>query len=216
MDNRIGCSWSGGKDSCFALMKAAEQGYAPSVLINMMNENGMISRSHGLPLNILQQQAAAMGLPLLTRATSWKDYEQNFIDVLTEGKTNHAINAVVFGDIDLQAHRDWEEMVCEKTGLQAILPLWQQGRKTLVLEMLSAGIVSMIVSCNTVLGEEFLGAFLTPALIIRLEEKEVDVCGENGEFHTVVIDCPLFSQPLALPGYATVLHNNYWFIQWNA
>ncbi|MEO5593126.1 MAG: diphthine--ammonia ligase [Chitinophagaceae bacterium] len=214
MNKRIGCSWSGGKDSCFAMMKVIDQGFVPSLLINMMNENGKISRSHGLPETILRQQAAAMELPLIATATTWKDYEKNFVAVLNYGKENHAIAAMVFGDIDLQAHRDWEEMVCTKAGLDAVLPLWQQDRRALVFQMLEAGIESMIVSCNTILGEIFLGQYLSPALVKQLEEKGVDVCGENGEFHTVVVSCPLFKNPVKLPAYSTVLHENYWFIQW--
>ena len=50
-------SWSGGKDSCYAMMQAIQQGFVPKVLLNMMNENGKVSRSHGLPLSILNQQA---------------------------------------------------------------------------------------------------------------------------------------------------------------
>ncbi|MEO5683750.1 MAG: diphthine--ammonia ligase [Chitinophagaceae bacterium] len=214
MGKRTGCSWSGGKDSCFALMQAVNEGHVASVLVNMMNENGKISRSHGLPETILQQQAAAMGVPLLATPTTWNDYEKNFVTVLNHIKNVYATEAMVFGDIDLQAHRDWEEMVCAKAELEAILPLWQQDRKALVVQMLNAGISSMIVSCNTVMGKAFLGQYLSHSIIAQLEETGVDVCGENGEFHTVVVNCPLFKVPVVLPAYTTVLHDYYWFIQW--
>jgi len=215
MNKQVGCSWSGGKDSCFALMQAVQKGHQPVVLVNMMNENGRISRSHGLPEAILQQQAAAMKLPLVVTPSTWNDYEKNFIAVLNLAKDKHGAQAMVFGDIDLQAHRDWEEMVCAKAGLQALLPLWQQDRKSLLLQMLASGIECMIVSCNTVLGENFPGKYLSADLIPLLEEKGVDVCGENGEFHTVVVNCPLFTEPVVLPAFTTVLHDNYWFLQWN-
>src|SRR4051812_27856193 len=58
------CSWSGGKDSCFALMQAVQNGYRPAVLLNVLNETGKISRSHGIPADILQLQAKAADLPL--------------------------------------------------------------------------------------------------------------------------------------------------------
>ena len=209
-----GCSWSGGKDSCFALMQAIRQGYTPKVLINMMNENGKVSRSHGLPLAVLQQQAAAMQLPIVAIPSTWDDYEANFINALQQVKPAHALESMVFGDIDLQRHREWEEMVCRKAGLEAVLPIWQRDRKELVLQMIDAGIEAMIVSCNTTLGEPFLGKIITHALIPELEAKGVDVCGENGEFHTVVINCPLFSDPIQLPVFSTALHREYWFIQW--
>ena len=67
---KIGCSWSGGKDSCYALMQVAGSDTELQVLVNMMNEHGLISRSHGLPLAILQEQADAMNAPLIARPTS--------------------------------------------------------------------------------------------------------------------------------------------------
>lgn len=207
-------SWSGGKDSCFAMMQSIAAGHVPAVLLNVMNENGRISRSHALPAAILQQQAAAMGIPMRNIPSSWQEYEKHFVNALQELKTNYNLDAAVFGDIDLQAHRDWEEMVCAKAGLQAILPLWQQDRRELVMQMLDAGIKTMIVSCNTTMGPDFLGRVMDRQLVADLEAIGVDVCGENGEFHTVVMDCPLFSAALELPGYVKVQHEQYHFLQW--
>jgi diphthine-ammonia ligase len=213
---KIACSWSGGKDSCFALMQMIEQGAALQVLVNMMNENGMISRSHGIPKPILHQQARAMNISLIAIPTSWNDYEMNFIRTLQNIKSQFNVSTMVFGDIDLQAHRDWEEKVCLKAGLRAALPLWQKDRKQLVYEMLNAGIETMIVSCNTVLGEDFLGKMITESLIPELETRGVDVCGENGEFHTLVVNCPLFTHKIGLPDYQKIKHEEYWFLQWDA
>jgi diphthine-ammonia ligase len=127
----IGCSWSGGKDSCYALMEA-QKSAVPKVLLNMMNENGLISRSHGLPFSLLHQQAEAITLPIMAVPTSWSNYEATFINTLVKIKSGYQVEGVVFGDIDLQAHRDWEEMVCEKSGVKAILPLWQKKPETVI------------------------------------------------------------------------------------
>ena len=216
MNKLAACSWSGGKDSCFALMKAMQQGYTPVALVNMMNENGKISRSHGLPLSILQQQASAMQLPIIATPSTWNDYETNFVNALKTATSQYTATQMVFGDIDLQEHRDWEEMVCTKAGLQALLPLWQQDRRQLVLQMLDAGIESIIVSCNTILGASFIGECITRPLIATLEARGVDVCGENGEFHTLVVNCPLFKKAVELPAYTKLLHDNYWFAHWEA
>ena len=120
------CSWSGGKDSCFALMQAIQQGYTATVLLNVLNEEGQISRSHGIPTAILQLQAKAAGLPIQLVASSWAKYEEKFTATLSQLKTSYNLQYAVFGDIDLQPHRDWEEKVCHNAGLTAILPLWQQ------------------------------------------------------------------------------------------
>jgi diphthine-ammonia ligase len=207
-------SWSGGKDSCYAMMQAVKQGLTPKVLLNMMNENGKISRSHGLPLSILNQQAQKMQLPIETVPATWGDYEEKFIVILKSLKSKFDLEAAVFGDIDLQAHRDWEEKVCQAASLKAVLPLWQQDRIALVNEMIENGIETMIVSCNTIMGESYLGKILTKELALELLEKGIDPCGENGEFHTMVINCPLFSDKITLPAFTTTVHNDYCFVVW--
>ena len=207
-------SWSGGKDSCYAMMRATQLGFIPKVLLNMMNENGKVSRSHGLPLSILNQQAQKMGLPLEGIPATWGDYEAKFIAVLKMLKAKYELEAAVFGDIDLQQHKDWEDKVCASASLKAILPLWQQNRMDLVNEMLENGIVTMIVSCNLMMGEQYLGKILTKKLAQELSEKGIDPCGENGEFHTLVINCPLFSGAIELPEFNRITYENYCFIVW--
>jgi diphthine-ammonia ligase len=211
----IACSWSGGKDSCYALMLAKAMGYVPVVLLNMMNENGRISRSHGLSHEILNRQAHEAGLPLVTIPSSWEYYEKNFIDILIQMKSEYNLHGMVFGDIDIQVHRDWEEKVCKKADIEAILPLWKKERNELATEMIAAGIESMIVSCNSNLGEEFLGKFYNIELIRQLDHSEIDACGENGEFHSLVINCPLFKNRIHIPEYTKNTHRDYWFINWN-
>lgn len=209
-------SWSGGKDSCYALMLAISNGYHLGVLLNMMNENNKISRSHGLTPFLLNQQTKAIGVPLVGIPSSWNDYEKNYIEALKSLKIRYQIKAVVFGDIDLEPHKEWEEKVCKAAELKAILPLWQQNRKELVFEMIDNGIKAIITSCNTVLGEDFLGKEITKQLVQEMETLGVDACGENGEYHTIVIDCPLFSNPILLPKYTKTTHNNYCFLVWES
>lgn len=205
------CSWSGGKDSCFALLRAITTGYTPKVLLNVLNEEGRISRSHGIPAEILQAQSQLAGLPIYMISSSWQEYEEKFTEALAFLKSAYALQYAVFGDIDLQAHRDWEEKVCATSGLTALLPLWKQDRKELVLQMLEAGIETIIVSCNEMMGPQFIGQTITPSLIEQLESMGVDACGENGEYHTLVVDCPLFSSRLEVKLIDTINHQGYWF-----
>ncbi|EDP98507.1 diphthine--ammonia ligase [Kordia algicida OT-1] len=187
------CSWSGGKDSCYALMQMQER---PIVLLNALNENGEISRSHGLTKALLRAQADALGASIHFIAATWSDYTEKFINKLRMLTNQYELTDVVFGDIDIESHREWEEKVCNAAKINCNLPLWQQDRSALVTEMVAAGIVAMIVSCNDHLGQDFLGRIINKETIELLEAKGVDVCGENGEFHTVVIDCPLFKNPI--------------------
>ncbi len=205
------CSWSGGKDSCFALMQTIQLGFTPKVLLNVLNEEGKISRSHGIPAAILQKQADAAGLPIHMISSSWQDYEMHFTNALRSLKNEYELTHAVFGDIDLQAHRDWEEKVCLNAGLEAILPLWQQDRQNLVMQMLDAGIETMIVSCNNAMGKEFIGRTITPSLVVELEQMGIDVCGENGEYHTLMLYCPLFASRINAVVTDKMQHDGYWF-----
>jgi diphthine-ammonia ligase len=212
IDTRFMTSWSGGKDSCYAFMLAAASGLTPVVLLNMLNEDGKISRSHAIPKNILERQAGCLGLPIITRAASWQNYEKIFIESLHEIKSEYQVGTAVFGDIDLQEHRDWEEKVCNAAGLNAMLPLWKKDRKALVLEMIDHGIEAYIVSCNETMGPAFLGRKIERALIPELEKIGVDPCGENGEYHTLVTHAPCFSKTLSVTFGKELKHDRYWFV----
>lgn len=211
MEKNSLCSWSGGKDSCFALIQAISQGYIPKTLLNVLNEEGKISRSHGIPSAILKAQANAAGFPIHLISSSWNEYEEKFTAALKQLKQQYSLSHAVFGDIDLQPHRDWEEKVCTNAGLQAVLPLWKQNRKELVLQMINCGIEAMIVSCNETMGERFLGKMITIELVSELESLGIDACGENGEYHTLVLDCPLFKEKIAVEQTNSMKHQNYWF-----
>src|SRR5690606_18311319 len=122
--------------------------------------------------------------------------ESNFVKGISDLKTQYNANNIIFGDIDLQEHRDWEEKVSASAGLNALLPLWLANRKTLTLEMIATGMQAMIISCNDVMGPAFLGKILDEVLLKDLENIGIDPCGENGEYHTVVLNCPLSARPL--------------------
>ncbi|WP_299441011.1 diphthine--ammonia ligase [uncultured Aquimarina sp.] len=205
------CSWSGGKDSCYAMHIALDKGYKPSVLLNVLNEYGDRSRSHGIPKEILEAQAKSMKLPIHFFESTWNDYERLYIQNLKSLTNKYDLKSAVFGDIDIQSHRDWEEKVSNAAGLQAILPIWQQSRKQLVIDMIDYGIEAIIVSCNKILGPDFLGRAINRELIKDLEALDVDACGENGEYHTLVVNAPLFKERLMINVIDKEISSNYNF-----
>ena len=195
---RFFCSWSGGKDAYLALQRATLRRGVPSALVCMLHEDGRVSRGHGLPLALLEEQAAALGLPLIARATTWEEYEATYVSLLHELHAQ-GVQAGVFGDIDLQAHRDWVEGVCEVAALGCHLPLWQEPRRRLLDEFLAGGSRATIVAVDSSkLGAEFLGLELDDAVIGRLEAAGADACGEEGEYHTMVTKAPLFARQVPL------------------
>jgi diphthine-ammonia ligase len=210
---RFFCSWSGGKDAYLALQRATLQRGRPAALLCMLHEDGRVSRGHGLPLALLEKQAAALRLPLVTRATTWDGYEAAYIEALHE-LSSEGVQAGVFGDIDLQAHRDWVEGVCGVAGLSCHLPLWQEPRRRLLDELLAGGARATIVAVDSSrLGAEFLGLELDEAVIARLEAAGADASGEEGEYHTMVTAAPLFRAPVALTWDGVEKRDGHWVLR---
>lgn len=205
------CSWSGGKDSCLALHRAMSTG-CPLKLFTMFEETGLRSRSHALPMELLRAQAAALGLPHETRQASWGEYESVFIAALDDFKREGA-EAAVFGDIDIEEHGLWEEKVCTAAGLKARLPLWQEDRRALMEEFIGLGFKAVIVVVNEkMLDPRFLGRELSAGLLKELEREGVDLCGENGEYHTAVLDGPVFQRPVAARPAERLSREGYSFL----
>jgi len=195
MNKKAFCSWSGGKDSCLALNRAAKSDYDITHLLTMFDETGERSRSHSVSTELMKAQADALGLELITPSASWQSYESVFVEELKRLKTQN-FDAAIFGDIDLQAHRDWEETVCARAEIEAILPLWNENRLDLVNEFFAENFRSVVICVNEkFLPKEFCGRVFDEQFVKDLPAG-VDACGENGEFHTFVFDGKLFKNPV--------------------
>ena len=189
-------SWSGGKDSCLALHRARAAGAVPAFLLTIIGEDGCRSKSHGLRREVLEAQAAAIATPLILRCASWDGYEQVFIAALKEIRAG-GCGAGVFGDIDFPPHLEWENKVCALAGMRAYLPLWECAREELLEEFIALGYKAVIVTVNEKnLDRSFLGRTIDRPLLSQFRRLGIDPCGENGEYHTLVVDGPIFSNPL--------------------
>ena len=185
-------SWSGGKDSALAYYRAVLEGNVPMALFTMFEKDGSKSRSHGLPLEILEAQAERLGLPLEIGRADWSGYEQEFIRHLKNFK-ERGVDMGVYGDIDLEDHRTWVQKVSREANMEVSHPLWDESRRKLLEELIAEGFKAVITVVDTArLAPEFLGREFTLGLIEELEALGVDACGEEGEFHTVIIDGPIF------------------------
>lgn len=188
-------SWSGGKDCCLALHRARAAGLDVRHLLTVLDETGERSRSHGVPAAVMRAQAEALGLRLTAPSASWADYERVFVDALVRLR-GEGVRDVVFGDIDLAPHREWEEKVCAAAGVTAHLPLWREDRPALAAEVLSLGLRPIVVCADDRwLPAGFCGRPYDRAFLADLPPG-VDACGENGEFHTFVADGPFFRAPV--------------------
>ncbi len=204
------CSWSGGKDAALAFHRAAQEGRQPAYLLTMMTEDGDRTRSHGLPLEVIEEQSASLGIPLKTRAVSWDNYEDGFIDALNS-LAEDGLKEVVFGDVSPVENRTWEEKVCQAAGLRAQLPLWKQDPGEIMDEFFDSGFEATIVAAKADKpGKDFVGRKLDRSAVADLADKGVDL-KETGDFHTVVTEGPIFKKPVKVQKGRQIKRSGYWF-----
>lgn len=205
-------SFSGGKDSSLALYHALQSGTVIGLIV-MLEEQGQRSRSHAMPLDIIEAQADAIGLPVFMTSSSWADYEDKFIDLMNQAKQKGA-EVLVTGDLDMPQHGCWHDRVTQQVGLKLAMPLWLRPHREVVEEFINLGFRSVVVTVNLKLGMkvEDLGKILTLEYIQELESRDIDPCGEGGEFHTTVIDGPIFNKAIPIRQCNIVYHEEYAFL----
>ncbi len=191
---RCAISWSAGKDSWLALMRAREQGLDVATFVTMCDEDGT-SKSHALPADLVEAQVRALGGTSVSVCVPQGEYAARFDACLRDlAASGHA--HMIFGDIDLQAHRDWLAPACERAGLVALFPLWGEARAALAGELVTRGVRARVVCVDTRwLDASLCGADYDAGFLARLPPG-VCPCGEDGEFHTFVTGGPGFVEPL--------------------
>lgn len=215
---KIIASWSGGKDSCFACHKALAEGHEVSYLVNFISREFRRVSFHGTRAHLISRQAQAIGIPLVqyTVPPDMSLYEQTFKKAVSSLKRN-GIEGMVFGDIYLQEHKDWIERVCGELGITPLLPLWGMAPERILSDFIEAGFEAVIVSARSdIFDKKWLGQRIDHTSLLGLkklaEEKGLDVCGEQGEYHTLVVAGPLFRKRLQVTYGDRVQRNGYWFL----
>ncbi|MCI9062642.1 MAG: diphthine--ammonia ligase [Romboutsia sp.] len=202
-------SFSGGKDSILALYRMIKKGYEPIALLTTVKKNQEKSWTHGLGKEFLHRISKSLDIPLLLVECDVNEYERKFEEALIKAKDMGA-TMCVFGDIDIELHKKWDVDRCKNAGIKAELPLWQQNREDLVYEFIDSGFTTIINKVNLkYMGIEFLGKELNREIIDDIKSTGSDACGENGEYHTFVVDGPLFKNRIDFTNEGIVKDINY-------
>lgn len=205
-------SFSGGKDSILSLYKMIKKGYEPVALLTTIKKDKEKSWTHHLDNNFLRRVSESLEIPILLVECDVDDYERKFEEALFKAKDMGA-TICAFGDIDIELHRNWDLDRCKNTGIEAKLPLWQQNREELVYEFIDSGFETIINKVNLkYMGVEFLGKVLDRKIIEDIKLTGADACGENGEYHTFVIDGPLFKNRINFINEGVIKDMNYGYL----
>jgi uncharacterized protein (TIGR00290 family) len=208
-------SWSSGKDSAFALCEARRLGLAEIVgVVTTVNEHYDRVAMHGVRSELLDRQIEALNLPaikvLIPSPCTNDIYEARMADACAAIKAS-GIQHIIFGDLFLEDIRAYRERTLAVIGMTPIFPLWGRNTRRLAAEIIDSGLVAHLVCLDpkqipaSLAGRRFDGALLQeiPA--------HVDPCGENGEFHTVVTQGPMFSAPISVSIGQTVERDGFVF-----
>lgn len=207
---KVFVSWSGGKDSMLAFWRARRAGTEVAVLLNMIDEDGVRSRTHGLPAEVLRAQARSMGLEIVQPWASWDSYEAVFKDAL-RGLAGRSIGVGVFGAIDFEPNREWVVQVCAECGIEPRLPLWGVPRDQLLQELIDGGFEAVVCAVDTrKLDASWIGKTVDRNFVRDIQLLPgVDASGEAGEYHTLVLDGPPFHERLTVVRAARRIEGPY-------
>lgn len=215
MRKKTWLSWSSGKDSAWALhvlRQSAE--YDVTGLFTTINSQFERVAMHAVRVELLRQQAQAIGLPLYLIEIPYPCSNEQYAAVMTDfvaQASNEAVRCMAFGDLYLQEVRSYREERMQGSGIEPVFPLWGRPTRELLEEMLAGGLRACLTCVDPrVLPAEFAGRELTPALLQSMPSC-IDPCGENGEFHSFVFDGPMFAYPLDIEMGEVVTRDGFVF-----
>lgn len=191
----VALSWSTGKDSLLSLQAALNSGLNVKSLVTLLKADERVS-VHGVRRELLRKQADSLGIPLIEIQQADNESYQDVVGNALLKIKQSGIDHIVYGDLFLSDIRAWRKTFHNKLGLECLYPLWERNTTELANEFIDSGSKATLTCVNTQhLPLEFAGREFDRQLLKDLP-KQIDPCGENGEFHTFVYDGPLFSSPI--------------------
>jgi uncharacterized protein (TIGR00290 family) len=208
-------SWSGGKDSCFALREIQRTSHirVEALLTTVTRDFDRISM-HGVRRVLLRRQAASLGLPLheifISRGAGNAEYEQRLEEAFASYR-ERGTDSVVFGDLFLRDIRAYREQLLARCSMTGLFPVWGRDTEQFIRDFIDLGFKAVVVCVDPAqLDPSFCGRMIDESFLADLPAG-ADPCGENGEFHTFVFDGPNFRQPVNFSIGAIVCRDSFWF-----
>lgn len=213
-EQRVAVLWTGGKDSALALFRAITSG---AHVVCLATFAPPAARFLAHPLDMMQLQASALNLPHTVLPVA-APYEQGYELALGQLREQHKVTAVVTGDIAVvDSQPNWIKERCRASGIEACMPLWGIDRESLLQELRTSGFSVMVSCVNTrCLPPSWVGRMLDEPAVDELRtlrlQNGLDLAGENGEYHTVVLDGPGFRQRIRVESGVAETRDEYAYL----
>ena len=202
---KVAVSWSGGMESAVSLNRILKEGkYDVEYLVAFVSETWP-ANCHPVP--IMELQAKSIGIPLLKLPVK-EPFEKTYHEACAK-LVEMGIGGIVTGDIYVvdELHGRWMDKVTEGLDLKVIMPLWEEDTGKVLDEEVSSGFKSVFTCLlKKYFTEEWAGRELNMNSVKDLKalakDKGMDPCGENGEYHTMTIDGPIFNEKIEIGLFA--------------
>ena len=208
-------SWSGGKDSSYALHHILKENkYHVNYLLTTIYKPNKRVSMHGVPEHLIENQAKSIGIPLIKLYIEEKthdEYDIKMKETLLKLK-KEGINIIAFGDIFLEDLKTYREKRLDEVEMEALFPLWRKNTNKLAHQFIADGFKTHICSIDlSKISKKLVSIDYSIDFLDQLNN-EIDPCGENGEFHSFCYDGPIFNNPIVFQENGTILktykHNN--------
>ena len=217
---KLGVLFSGGKDSTFSAFLARKQGHEIACLITIHSENPESYMFHTPSIKKTEQQAEAMGIPLIVKETKGEK-EEELADLEEAVKTamkKYKIQGIVTGAVESVYQASRIQRICSQLDLECFNPLWQKNQIELLQDLLREKFRVVITGVSAYplngswLGREIDQGFINEMKTLNAKYK-ISPCGEGGEFESFVLECPLFRKPLKVTGANFSGEDNSWKLE---
>jgi len=198
---RVAALFSGGKDSVFAVYIAQHYGWDVSHLVSLLPKKPDSWMFHSINIHQTSLLAKALGIPLVQQVTAGE--KESELEDLTTILEKLKVDGVISGAIASEYQRTRIEKICYNLGIKSFTPLWHKNQELLVRDQVKAGFHIIIVGVFAEgFDETWLGRTIdqdTIADLVHLQKKKgINIAGEGGEYETLVLSGPLFSQRLVI------------------
>ena len=191
-------AYSGGKDCTLCLDRMIREGHEPVALYTTITKRGF-NYNHGIRKEVFQKYEELLGIPVIFCETGELHNEDDMYNVLSEAIKKYGAEAICTGDIYREDVADWNRKMAERLGTKLINPLWNENSESIINEVLGRGYKFLIKAIKTdYLTPDYIGKEITPELIEDFKTRGMDICGEDGEYHSITVDGPIFKDSLKI------------------
>ena len=191
-------AYSGGKDCTLCLDRLIREGNEPVALFTTLTKRGF-NYNHGIRKEVYEKYEELLGIPVVFCETAELHNEDDMYYCLKDAIEKYGADAMVTGDIYREDVAAWNKHLAKRLNIELICPLWKENSEDILKEVLDRGYTFLIKAVKTTaLDPSYIGKQITPELLEEFKTKGIDICGEDGEYHSITVDGPIFKAPMKI------------------